>query len=149
MSDNFKSALADAKRDLSSLVEERAAIDSDIHRTTQLIKQLAAHAGIDSDEALAPLTVYENRGLTSGVRSALKQSGKWTTAGEVRERLLSFGYELSSYASASAVINTVLNRLVEQRLVAKEPQDGTMRYRWKSAGDVILKKGWQETRNRK
>jgi hypothetical protein len=148
MTDSFKTALAEAQSQLVTLVEKRATVDSQIHRVTQLIKQLAAHVGIDADGALAPLTVYENRGLTSGIRAALKESGKGKTAGEVRQILLSFGYDLSNYANASAVINTVLNRFDKQGLVDKVPQDGTIRYRWKSAGDEILKRGWQEV-NRK
>jgi len=149
MTDNFEKALVDAKKQLEGLVEQRADIDSRIHTVTQLIKQLAAHCGLDPDAALSPLIVYENRGLTSGIKAALKQSGKWKTAAEVRQALLEFGYNLSNYANCSAVINTTLNRMVDHDLVQKDAEQGTFKYRWKSAGEEIIKRGWTEIREKK
>jgi hypothetical protein len=146
--DNFKRALLDAEKQLQALVEQRADIDGQIHRVSQLIKQLAAHSGVESDTALSPLIVYENRGLTSGIRLSLKQSGKWKTAAEVRHSLLEFGYNLSNYANSSAVINTTLNRLVPE-FIEKDTEHGTSRYRWKNAGDEIIKRGWREINGKK
>jgi hypothetical protein len=142
MTSSFKQALADAEKQLESLVEKRSAIDRQIHKVKQLIKQLAAHSGVDADVSLAPLIAYENRGLTAGIKTAVRQAGQWKTAAEVRQILLAYGYDLSNYANSSAVINTVLNRLHKQGLIKKDTEHGTARYRWDSKVEEKIKKGW-------
>lgn len=125
--------------ELGALVQERVEIDRKIHRLKQVIEGLSAMSGIDSDEALAPLTEYENRGLTTGVRQALKFSGQYKTASEVRQMLIAAGYTLSGYANASAAINTILRRLVKQQQVEVEPGSQPPRFRWAVTRNALRK----------
>jgi hypothetical protein len=146
VADSFKQALTDAENQLEELVAARAEIDQKIHRVKQLIKHLAAISGVDADEALGPLIAYENRGLSSAVKSVLRQSRKWHTAAEVRHLLMSVDYDLSDYANASAVINTVLNRLHKQDILQKDSQNVPAKYRWKSDVREKIAKAWKETK---
>ena len=149
VTDGYKSALVDAQGDLRALIAKRSEIDRDIQQTKQLIKQLVLKSGEKSDLALAPLLEYDRRGLTSGIRQGLKYSGGWKTAAEVRLMLLSCGYDLSRYANSSAVVNTLLNRMHKRGLVEKDKTTGRARYRWKSAGEEILKKAWARIKGKK
>jgi hypothetical protein len=144
MTESYNQALTDAEAQLEKLVVDRAEIDRKIHRLTQLIKHLAAMSGVDADVGLAPLIDHENRGLSSGIKSVLRQSRKGHTASDVRRLLNEVGYDLSTYANASSVINTVLNRLHKQGLVEKKDSDGTPTYLWKSDLRERVKKAWVE-----
>jgi hypothetical protein len=77
----------------------------------QVIQGIAALAGVDVDESLAALTEYDNRGLATGIQSVLKVIGAPMSAAAIRQSLIASGYDLSGYANASSVINTILNRL--------------------------------------
>jgi hypothetical protein len=145
---SYEAALTDAGKQLEHLVNQRADIDGKIHSIRQLIMQLAAHAGVDPDGFLSPLTVYDNRGLTSGVKAALRESRKWRTVADLRQILQGFGYDLSGYANSSAVVNTVLHRLQAQGLVEKDTKEGTAKYRWKDKVEERIKKGWAQVTQR-
>jgi hypothetical protein len=116
----YESELETFTRELESLVRQRAEIDRKIHRVKQVIQGIAALAGIDVDESLASLTEYENRGLASGIESILKVFGLPLGAAAIRQSLIAAGYDLSGYANASSVINTILNRLANKGRVKKE-----------------------------
>lgn len=119
MKQNYKPELEKFSADLENLVRQRAEIDKKIHRLKQIIQNVAAMSGVEADEALAPLVEYDNRGLTSGIRTILKVLNSAMTAADVRQSLIASGYDLSNYANASSVINTVLNRFAEKGLVIK------------------------------
>ena len=130
----YESELETFTTELESLVRQRAEIDRKIHRVKQVIQGIAALAGIDVDESLASLTEYENRGLASGIESILKVIGGPLSAASIRQSLIASGHDLSGYANASSVINTILNRLVGKGRVIKELAqiDGqiTTTYKW-------------------
>jgi len=144
MAQNFKPELDKFSKELESLVEQRAVIDRKIHRVRQVIQGIAAMAGIEPDAALGPLTEYESRGLTSGMKSILQVIGGKHTAAEVRQCLIAAGHDLSGYANASSVINTVLTRLAIKGLVKKEltEKDGQMvtTYEWVGMPPNLRKK---------
>jgi predicted transcriptional regulator len=75
-------------------------------------------------------------------------SGDWKTASEVREMLVSSGYNLSSYANASAAINTILNRLHKKGDVGREEIHGTIHFRWIATRNAV-KKALLEHRRKK
>lgn len=134
MEKTYKEMLENFSKELEAAIEERARLDRKIQRYKEVIKNISALAGVDSDEALSALTEYENRGLTSGIKSVLQVIGGKLTASEVRQSLIAAGYDLSNYANASSVINTVLTRLAIQGLLKKEltEKDGQMvtTYQW-------------------
>jgi hypothetical protein len=140
----YESELETFTRELESLVRQRAEIDRKIHRVKQVIQGIAALAGIDVDERLASLTEYENRGLASSIQSILQVIGSPMSAAEIRQSLIASGQDLSGYANASSVINTILNRLVGKARVIKEltETDGqlTTTYKWVGMPPNLRKK---------
>lgn len=134
MKQDHKLELEKFSKELETLIRQRADIDRRIHRVKQVIQGIAAMDGIEPDEALSALTEYESRGLTSGIKAVLEVIGGQLTAADIRQSLIASGHDLSGYANASSVINTVLNRLAQQGLVKKEivKRDGNMvtTYMW-------------------
>jgi hypothetical protein len=130
----YESELGTFTRELESLVRQRAEIDRKIHRVKQIIQGIAALSGVDVDENLAALTEYENRGLASGIQSILQVLQGPMSAASIRQSLIASGHDLSGYANASSVINTILNRLVGKGLVIKELTEkegqSTTTYKW-------------------
>jgi hypothetical protein len=136
MKKTYESELETFSNELESLVRQRAEIDRKIHRVKQVIQGIAALAGVDVDESLAALTEYDNRGLATGIQSVLKVIGASMSAAAIRQSLIASGYDLSGYANASSVINTILNRLVAKELVKKESEqiNGQVITTYKGAG---------------
>src|SRR5947208_3099717 len=120
MKQTYKPELEKFSAELEELVRQRMEIDRKIHRVKQVIQGIAGLAGVDADETLAPLTEYENRGLSSGIQSILQVIGGPMTAASIRQSLIASGHDLTGYANASSVINTVLNRLAKKGLVNKD-----------------------------
>jgi hypothetical protein len=134
MTADHKLELDKFSKELESLIQQRAEIDRKIHRVKQVIQGIAAMDGIEPDEALSSLTEYESRGLTSGIRAVLEVIGGQLTAADIRQSLIASGHDLSGYANASSVINTVLNRLAQKELVKKEMV--------KRGGDTVITYKW-------
>ncbi|HEY6253143.1 MAG TPA: hypothetical protein VI685_24560 [Candidatus Angelobacter sp.] len=134
MKQDYKPELEKFSKELESLVRERAELDRKIHRVRQIIQGISEMAGISPDAALGSLTEYENRGLTNGIRAVIQAIGGQLTAAELRQALIASGYDLSEYANASSVINTVLNRLAAKGNVKKDlaKRDGStvVTYKW-------------------
>ncbi|HWZ43414.1 MAG TPA: hypothetical protein VNW97_08040 [Candidatus Saccharimonadales bacterium] len=130
MADTYTDAIKKAQQELKSLIEQRRELDKKIHRVRQGLHGLAALADKQPESLLTDLTLYEHRGLTSGIKAVLQKSKGPKTAAEVRQMLLVVGYDLSNYANVSAVINTVLNRLAEQELVEKNEKAHPATYFW-------------------
>lgn len=135
MDASYTADLEKLSLELEGLVQKRAEVDQKIHRLRKAILSLSAHYGVDSDQALAPLIEYENRGLTTGIKQALRTDfvqHKWRSSNDIRKLLIHFGYDLSKYSNAAAVINTVLNRLVDKKFADKSTDDGSViRFCWK------------------
>jgi hypothetical protein len=134
MKQTYTTELEKFSAQLEALVRERAEIDNKIHRVKQIIQGIAGLEGIEADELLAPLTEYENRGLASSIKAILQVIDAPMTAAQIRQGLIASGHELTGYANASSVINTVLNRFAKKGLVTKalEQKDGQMvtTYEW-------------------
>jgi hypothetical protein len=150
MGDSFRRALSDATKELESLTTQRVEIEEKIRHLKQLIRQLAAVSGDEAGAAaLASLAAQEGLGLTGGVRAALKQSRQWKTAGEVRQILISLGYDLSKYANSSAIVYTILNRLVQQGSVERDDSQSAGRYRWYSSAEEKVSKAMKRISRKK
>jgi len=101
--DEYRRALEAATLEYESLGQQRQAIDRRLTELAQTISTLSRLCG------LVPTVPW---GLTDACRVVLR-SGMPMTPTEVRDRLLSIGFDLSKYSSELAAIHTVLKRLNE------------------------------------
>jgi hypothetical protein len=119
--DDYRRALESAVREYESLGQQRQDIDKRLSELAQSISTLSRLCG------LTPTVPW---GLTDACRVVLR-SGLPMTPVDVRDRLLSIGFDLSKYSNELAGIHTVLRRLNESgelRFLVGGPRQGT--YLW-------------------
>ena len=123
MTNSYKKAIEDSKKDLRKLVSQRDEINLKIERKQAVIKALAnalddpaeAFAQIEEmDEIVAPV------GLTDKIRIVLRSSMDGFTAVDVRNMLEALKFDLSDYSNALATIHTTLKRLERAKEVKSE-----------------------------
>jgi len=127
-SEDYRTALAAAVKEYEALGQQRREIDERLAQLAQTIGTLSRLLG---------LTPTAPTSITDAVRLAMR-AGVPMTPLEVRERLLSIGVDLSTYANDLAVIHTVLKRLNEAgelRLIPKP--NGKNAYLWAKPARVI------------
>jgi len=127
-SEDYRTALAAAVKEYEALGQQRREIDERLAQLAQTIGTLSRLLG---------LTPTVPTSITDAVRLAMR-AGVPMTPLEVRERLLSIGVDLSTYANDLAVIHTVLKRLNEAgelRLIPKP--NGKNAYLWAKPARVI------------
>jgi hypothetical protein len=118
---DYRSALESAVKEYEALGEQRRQIDDRLAQLAQTIGTLSRLLG---------LTPTVPMSITDAVRLAMR-SGVPMAPVDVRERLLSIGVDLSTYANDLAVIHTVLKRLNEAGELRVIPRaNGKSSYLW-------------------
>ena len=125
---DYRAALEAAAKEYEALGEERRKIDERLTQLAQTIGTLSRLIGLTPTVPLS---------ITDAVRLAVR-AGVPMTPPEVRDRLLSIGCDLSSYANELAVIHTVLKRLNEAGEIRIIPKtNGKHAYLWAKPPKVI------------
>jgi hypothetical protein len=143
---NYLAVVNNELEKLKKLNDQRMAIDVEIVKSEQFISA-TANLLSDEDRNLAIKTmeaIQENYrlrevGLTDAIRSVLRNSsGKWLTVANVRDQLVSAGFDFSTYtANPLASISTTLRRLKPEDVETRN-EDGATSYRWKGEKSVPL-----------
>jgi hypothetical protein len=125
---DYRAALEAAAKEYEKLGEERRRIDERLTQLAQTIGTLSRLIGL---QPTVPLSI------TDAVRLAMR-AGVPMTPPEVRDRLASIGFDLSSYSNELAVIHTVLRRLNEAAEIRIVPRPGGKNaYLWVKPPKVI------------
>ena len=122
-SEDYRRALEAAVREYEALGEQRQQIDRRLAELAQTMSTLSRLCGIVPTVSL---------GLTDACRLVLRGAGIPMTPTEVRERLKSFGFDLTRYTNDLAAVRTTLKRLNdagELRFIAR-PGTGDKAYVW-------------------
>ena len=122
-SEDYRRALEAAVREYEALGEQRQQIDRRLAELAQTLSTLSRLCGIVPTVSV---------GLTDACRLVLRGAGLPMTPTEVRERLKSFGFDLTRYTNDLAAVHTTLKRLNdagELRFVAR-PGTGEKAYVW-------------------
>jgi hypothetical protein len=126
--ENYRAALEAAAKEYEALGEQRRKIDERLTQLAQTIGTLSRLIGLTPTVPLS---------ITDAVRLAMR-AGVPMTPPQVRDRLLSIGVDLSSYANDLAVIHTVLKRLNEAGEIRIVPHpSGKNAYLWSAPPKVI------------
>jgi hypothetical protein len=121
--EDYRRALEAAVREYETLGEQRQQIDRRLAELAQTMSTLSRLCGIVPTVSV---------GLTDACRLVLRGAGLPMTPVEVRERLKSFGFDLSRYTNDLAAVHTTLKRLNdagELRFIAR-PGTGEKAYVW-------------------
>jgi len=122
-SEDYRRGLEAAVREYEALGEQRQQIDRRLAELAQTMSTLSRLCGIVPTVSV---------GLTDACRLVLRGAGLAMSPTEVRERLKSFGFDLTRYTNDLAAVHTTLKRLNdagELRFVAR-PGTGEKAYVW-------------------
>ena len=121
--EDYRRALEAAVREYEALGEQRQQIDRRLAELAQTLSTLSRLCGIVPTVSV---------GLTDACRLVLRGAGMPMSPTEVRERLKSFGFDLTRYTNDLAAVHTTLKRLNEAgelRFLAR-PGTGDKSYIW-------------------
>lgn len=123
MTDKYKEALHHAQAELATLEERRTALI----RLIQSLKELSANDAYE----LTPPPGYVPKGLTEEIRAILTLTTVPLEPTQIRDSLISRGFEYSSPKNLLINVHTVLGR-IEDELDVNEELGGRKRYKMKS-----------------
>ncbi len=145
--EDYKRALAAARKDYEALVQERKTIDARLLETRDVILSLSKLCEGEAEQVVLPSTdqyVSDSRlqklsiyGLTDAVRIVLQTHIGAMDAKRIRNRLLVFRYDLSKYSNPMAALHGVLVRLASAGEVFMEKIEDKTTYRWIGVGETI------------
>jgi hypothetical protein len=133
---------------LKRLHDQRLATDGEIVKSETFISAAAnllpeseRTLVLDALETLQELYRLREVGLTDAIRGILKSSpGQWFTAANVRDRLISLGFDFSGYtANPLASVSTTLRRAKSEGIETTNIDGGVTAYRWKGTTDDMAK----------
>src|SRR5215469_1879430 len=110
MTPAYDSALQKASEDLAAAIQERDRWNLEVARLTHLVVSLSTAAGV------APLASTKKGGVgfTEVVLAVVTRSPQAMSAQDVRNAMVAFGHDLSSYSNPLAHIHQTLKRLATQ-----------------------------------
>lgn len=144
---NYLALIINAFEKIEILQAEREKLDGEIMKQEQFISATANFLPDDQRELIArrmeigqTLQNIREGGLTDAIRALLKQeSGNWLTATNVRDRLISFGFDFSDYSTNPlASISTTLRRMKSEGIETRMVDGGVTAYRAKDTGELEL-----------
>ncbi len=133
-------ALAALSKEYTSLLRQREALDTRIQKLDTILTELAALCGRRAPTAQTAVSRAKHTiGFTDAVRLVLRRSPRPLAAKEVKQQLLSWGFDLSKYSNAMASIHVILNRLIASGQTKEvRAQGGKRAYRWATDIGKIL-----------
>lgn len=139
---DYKQVLEQAFEQLRELTEQRDQVDLEIAKLQHFVRA-TANMLPDEERVFFQATVEEwardQLGLTDAIRNVLRTGAKWLTATEVRDSLLSTGFDFRGYTSNPlASIHAVLKRLKPDE-VETTTIEGVAAYRWKASASTRLR----------
>ena len=128
--DDYRRALDAASREYEALGRKRRDIDQRLAELAQSMATLSRLLGLTPTVPL---------GLTDAVRLVVRGGGVPMTPIEVRDRLVSVGFDVSKYVNDLAAVHTILKRLNEAgelRFIPRAP--GKHQYTWNIPSTPVL-----------
>ena len=142
---HYLTLIEDAFTKLEKLQRDRESIEAEVMKLEQLI---AATANMLPDDVknvimlritnLRELFRLRDVGLTDAIRTILRQADGWLTVTNVRDRLVSLGFDFTEYSTNPlASISTTLRRLKPEEVDTSTVDGGVAAYRWKRLVDRV------------
>jgi hypothetical protein len=124
---------------VEALQKQRETLDAEIMKLEQFISATANFLPDDQRDLMMKrmqvtqdLQRVRDSGLTEAVRIVLAAAEDWLTVAQVRDRLMTLGFDFSLYSTNPlASISTTLRRMKPEEVETRTTNDGVMAYRWK------------------
>lgn len=120
MSDSYKKALIDARKELAETQRQIAELEQKTYDLRQTVATLAKLCG-------EPSGIEEELGFTNAVRTVLRGNGQMSVA-DVIAGLEDIGFPIHKQVAQDASVRTVLNRLVAAGEVGKRQRETDKRF---------------------
>ena len=135
----YISLVTNAIEAIENLRTQREAIDAEIMKQEQFISATATFLPTEERELIVDrlktihaLHRVHQSGLTEAVRAVLSSTRDWMTAAQVRDHLISRGFDFSFYTSNPlASASTTLKRMKFEEVETGTTNDEVTIYRWK------------------
>lgn len=143
---HYLTLITDAFAKLEKLQRDRESIEAEVMKLEQLIAATANMLPDDTKgtimqwmENVKEISRLRDLGLTDAIRRILRQrAGDWLTATNVRDRLISLGFDFTAYSTNPlASISTTLRRMKPEEVETTTVDGGVAAYRWKRSVDRI------------
>ena len=144
---NYYVLITDAFSKLEKLQQQRESIEAEAMKLEQLIAATANMLPDDiKDRVMLRLTTLrelfrlQDVGLTDAIRTILKKAaGNWLTVTNVRDRLVSLGFDFTGYSTNPlASVSTTLRRLKPEEVETTTVDGGVAAFRWKDTSELNL-----------
>jgi|ERR1700681_3988375 hypothetical protein len=144
---DYMAIAVNALQKLKGLHADREAVNIEIVKLEQFISATAnllpdseRRLVNDTMESFQELSNLRETGLTDAIRAVLKSAaGQWLTVANVRDRLVSAGFDFSAYtANPLASISTTLRRMKSEDMETGNTDGSVITYRWKGEKFVPL-----------
>ena len=142
MNQHYKQALESARVEFHALLDQRAEIEQRITRLRNTIQGLEALVG-EKDSSEEDAAVTEKMGLSDAIRKIVDVAKRPIKPTEIRDVLVTSGFDPGAYANLLTVVHNTLARLERQHQVQEIRIDGDV-LGWVPWPE---RQKWQETRN--
>jgi len=140
----YKSIIAKELREYADLIHRQYEIGAEMERKLQLIRATInmlpdAEQAVFVEKVRELATSIEAEGLSAAVRRILQESrGDWHTATNVRDKLVSCGFDFSNYTSNPlSSIHAILKRLKPPEVEMTNLEGGVMAWRWRTVATEV------------
>jgi hypothetical protein len=139
-SEHYLALVMDAFSKLEKLQRDHESIEAEVMKLEQLIAATANMLPEDTKgkvmlrlTTLRELFRLRDVGLTDAIRTILRQeAGDWLTVTNVRDRLVSLGFDFTDYSTNPlASVSTTLRRMKPEEVETTTIDGGVAAYRWK------------------
>jgi hypothetical protein len=146
---NYLAMVRDAFEKMEQLQKQRESLEAEIMKLEQFI---SATANFLPDEqrdlvmtriqVIQDLQRIRDSSLTEAARRVLAAARDWLTTTQVRDKLMTLGFDFSLYTTNPlASISTTLRRMTPHEVESKTNADGTTVFHWKEDAALAAKMG--------
>jgi hypothetical protein len=118
-SGNYKRAFNDAQAQLVRAIQERDRMSLEIIRLQRLTSSLAVIANQSEKYEEMQKGIAAEISFIDTIHAIIRSADRPLNRLDVRDRLASYGYDLSVYANGMGFVHTSLNRLVKSGRIAE------------------------------
>jgi hypothetical protein len=118
-SGNYKRAFNEAQSELIRAIQERDRLNLEIVRLQRLTSSLATLANQTEKHEQMQQAIAAEISFIDTIYAIVRSAERPLTRIDVRDRLATYGYDLSVYANGMGFIHTSLNRLVVSGRIAE------------------------------
>lgn len=118
-SQNYRQAFLQAQAELVGAIQQRDRLNLEIVRLQRLVRSLAASTAETENHEQMLQAISAEISFIETIHAIIRSAEKPLTPIDVRDRLASYGYDLSVYSNPMGFVHTSLSRLKASGRIAE------------------------------